>query len=202
MANFRSIPSCLRYNFFSGWIGIEGNQFCFGGEDAYANDGQCIETTGQEAEIASSLLHMAKVLLAQIDPEVSKEVLLEAGLREGVLEDSSLEANPLRGGSNDLKVLKVKVNGNGHKTLLKEDTEQRLLESNIPAETVRFFSSLSGYANALNNSRNPGKAAATMMAKPKFDAMFKAWLLKNPVPQPPSTEEVELPTSKAFEIED
>jgi hypothetical protein len=57
---------------------------------------------------------------------------------------------------------------------------QTLLSAGIPAETVRYFGSLNGYATALTNSVNPVKAAQTMMGKPAFSARLKAWVAKNP----------------------
>jgi len=166
-----------------------------------------------KAEIAAVLLAAAQHLLASCPEDVSKRVLLEGGL---------LESNALRA-SNDLKALKLEVNevkpeaqAKQPKKLLTEKTEQILLEGGIKPETVCFLSAMSWCATSVNNSKNPVKATATLMAKPHIAAMFEDWLKKhNPVPQTPSEppadnptvfqineDDVELPKSKAFEIND
>jgi len=119
------------------------------------------------------------------------------GLLRGCLLNGRLEGGLLEAGSQEsplnvtlCNVMKGKGNDNesnvkGHqpqrqKNLLRQETMQTLLSAGIPAETVRYFGSLNGCADALNNSANPIKAAQTMMGKPSFSARLKAWVAKNP----------------------
>jgi len=137
--------------------------------------------------VAAVLLAAAQHLLAGCSDEVSKRVLLEGGL---------LESNALRA-SNDLKALKPEVkleaNVKQHKTLLTEKTEQILSEGGIKPDVIRFFSALSWSSTVLNNSKNPVKAAGTLMAKPHFPAMFEDWLKKHPLPVPQKNKPTPIP---------
>lgn len=104
--------------------------------------------------------------------------LLETGSQEGPLNVTL--CNVMKGNGNDQRNVKGHHHPERQKNLLKQETMQTLLSAGIPAEAVRYFGSLNGYASALNNSVNPIKAAQTMMGKPSFSARLKAWVAKNP----------------------
>jgi hypothetical protein len=103
-------------------------------------------------------------------------------------------------------------------SLLRQEVKTQLLSAGIPAEEIEFFCTVSIYVKYLNNSRNPVKTAQTFRAKDSYPERFSSWSKRrkhNPVPQTPSEppadnpkvfqineDEVELPKSKAFEIED
>jgi len=66
-------------------------------------------------------------------------------------------------------------------TRIKPETERVLLASGISINIIRYFNTLNGYINALNNNKvNPAKAAATMIGKEGFSARYQSWLQKNP----------------------
>lgn len=190
----KPIPNNIEYIVADGTISLQGDYLCL----AYTAEEQARLPIGEEnrEQAAGVLLALAKVLLDQIgDPEVSNRSLFEAGL---------LEAIPLRDASYDLKGLRVeglKVNENPKRTAVTDTNEsgqegniktkslllpqviQDLLTGGIDPDAVRYFGSLNGYAKALNNNqRGLLKAAATMMAKPGFNARLVAFVKKNPAP--------------------
>ena len=110
--------------------------------------------------------------------------LLNGRVEGGLLETGSQE-RPLNVTLCNVMKSNDQSNVKGHqpesqKSLLRQEAMQTLLSASIPAETVRYFGSLNGYATALNNSVNPVKAAQTMMGKPGFAARLRAWVAKNP----------------------
>jgi len=61
---------------------------------------------------------------------------------------------------------------------LTERTIKSLLEGGFSYVQVEFLGWLNYYANALNNSRNPVKAAHTILASPKAEKMIKVFVEK------------------------
>lgn len=173
-------PKLIEFNLADGFIQANCGTLSVGRE---TDKVEITLTEEDREEAAATLIAVAQHILNGIgDPEVSKRVLLEAGL---------LEANSLRDSSNDLKVLRVKgkvmlskSEGQEEQTGLTEKTEQTLLSAGIEPDVIRYFSSLNGYVRALNSSVNPAKAALTMMGKETFNARFEGWLKKNPTPVP------------------
>jgi hypothetical protein len=62
--------------------------------------------------------------------------------------------------------------------LLAEDTVKALQMGGFPPLQIEFLGWLSGYAQALNNSTNPVKAAHTILSKPKSEEMWEKFSTK------------------------
>jgi hypothetical protein len=62
--------------------------------------------------------------------------------------------------------------------LLNEQTVKTLREGGFADLEIEFLGWLSYNANALNNSRNPVKAAHTLLAKESTEKMFEKFALK------------------------
>ena len=130
-------------------------------------------------------------------PVLLKSGLLEAKLLEAALLEGPLNVtlhnvmNGMNGNSNvTLEAAatnsKRHTKGNEGKSLLTQATTQTLLSGGIPPDEVRYFGSLNGCANALNNSTNPVSAAKTMAAKPGFRDRLAAFLKKSSAAPPPN----------------
>jgi hypothetical protein len=227
----KPIPNCIRYGLNTGWIAIDGNQLSLGGADTYASEGKFIDITGNQAEAASVLLALGQFLLTQIgDPEVSKSVLLEAGLSEGSSKESSLESRPLNLSTQVKLSLESELSATSKG--LRQEVRQTLLTAGIPAEEVEFFGTVTPYVRILNETRNPAKTAQTFRSKESYPERFNSWLQRRQKAIPALKAEAipdktdsdsgsglvgqlcddcgefdsnckcELPKSRAFEIED
>jgi hypothetical protein len=79
-------------------------------------------------------------------------------------------------------------------SLLSPDSLAALRESYyapaIPELVIEFLGDLSWCATAINNSKNPKKAAATLLAKEKIQATFDKWMYRK---THPNQKEVEVP---------
>jgi hypothetical protein len=174
----KPIPKKIEFDLAGGSVLIQDDVILVTGAH---DDTAGLSLNGNKPEVAAVLLALAQhILKMNGDDEVSKSVLLEAGL---------LEAFALRGPLNEVKVSKVSNEGDESKsrshTLLTEETEQSLLAAGVEKDVIRFLGTINGCARALNNnSVNPAKAARTMMEKPWAKKAFPVWLKKNPAPAP------------------
>jgi hypothetical protein len=60
----------------------------------------------------------------------------------------------------------------------------------VPELAIEFLGDMSYCARAINNSKNPKKAAATLLAKEKIQTTFDKWLYRK---THPNKKEVEVP---------
>lgn len=179
-------PNCIRFSLGEGYMAVEGDYLVFAGtQHQGSSDAQCI-VIEDPAQTAAVLLELAKTVLEKADEPSRRTVLLEAGL---------LEANSLRGSSNDLKSLKVSevevttTKGEEPKVKLTTTTTKLLEEAGYPTDLIRYLGTKGWYVKILNSSANPVKAAKTMMAKPKFEGQYQGWLKNNSAPAPAPTSE-------------
>jgi hypothetical protein len=189
----------MRYTLDGGYMAVEGDYLVFAGTDqpGSAEKAQCM-VISDPAATAAVLLELAKTVLertnAEFDTDITDSVLLEAGLlraeklsalKEPLKDASSLGASPNNLGLGlGLGLREVEVNNHQPKETgkLKGTVTERLRETGIPADVIRYFGTRDGYVRALNISTNPAKAARTMMAKPKFEGQFQTWLKNNSAP--------------------
>jgi hypothetical protein len=86
--------------------------------------------------------------------------------------------------------------------LLNEETITSLRQHGFAELEIEFLGWLSYNANALNNSRNPVKAAHTLLAKESMEKMFEKFALKKKESvRPKEREEHEAITQKFRKLE-
>jgi hypothetical protein len=157
-------------------------------------DGRVIHTAQDSIEAYATETDISNTRLGAL----LRGVLLEAASKSMPSQEHPLNL------STQVKLSESELSGVSHsdKSLLRQEVKTQLLSAGIPAEEVEFFETVSVYIDILNKTQNPVKTAETFRAKDSYAGRFQSWASRQKKRRDSAVPDVELPRSKAFQIED